>query len=380
MRFDLTEEQELVRETARRFLESEADITAVRCLFDEPAGFSTAYWKRVGELGWLSLAASDEAGGYSASGRRGQDLSIIAEEIGRRVAPGPFAPTGVVLQALATATDGVDRNKLASEILRGDVIATWAFGEPGARWDPQKMTVTATLADGEVTLNGVKAYVEAGAEAQVMLVTARSEAGPTQVLVPADAAGLTVIPGRSLDFVRRFAEVRLDNVRLPRSAVVGGFGGASAAVERQLQLALLLQAAETNGALERAFEFTVDYMRDRYAFGRPIASYQALKHRLADNLLWIHSGMATTDAAVDAFDATSPDTPRLARIAKVYVALKSSSIISDFVQLTGGIGVTWDYDLHLYERRIAVNRAVFGTPEFHRPALFQILAGNIEGD
>ena len=379
MRFQLTEEQQFVRETARRFLESEASIAAVRSLFEQPAGFSSAYWKRIGELGWLSLAASHEAGGYSASEHQGQDLCLIAEEMGRRVAPGPFAPTGVVLHGLAAAADGIDRNELASKIVTGDLVATWAFGEPGVRWDPQTITATASLSNGEVTLNGVKAYVEAGAEAQVILVTARSDAGLTQVLVPWDAVGLTVVPGRSLDLVRRFAEVRLENVRLPRSAIVGRFGEASAAVERQLQLALLLQAAETNGALERAFEFTVEYMRERNAFGRPIASYQALKHRLADNLLWVHSSMAITDAAVDAFDANSPDTPRLARIAKIYVALRSSRIISDLVQLTGGIGLTWDHDLHLYERRIAVNRAVLGTPEFYRPALFQILAGSIEG-
>jgi alkylation response protein AidB-like acyl-CoA dehydrogenase len=148
--------------------------------------------------------------------------------------------------------------------------------------------------------------------------------------------------------------------------VVGALGSTDAQVERQYQLALLLQCAETNGALERAFEFTVEFMRDRYAFGRSIASFQALKHRLADMLLRIQSCMASTDAALQAFDEGRSDAHKLSRIAKTYVSAKSTSIVSDLVQMTGGLAVTWDYDLHLYERRIALNRAVFGTPEHHR--------------
>jgi alkylation response protein AidB-like acyl-CoA dehydrogenase len=180
---------------------------------------------------------------------------------------------------------------------------------------------------------------------------------------------------RSVDLVRSFAVISFEHVRLPRAAaVVGTWGGAEPAVRRQLNLALLLQCAETNGALARAFEFTVEYMRERHAFGRPIASYQALKHRLADMLLQVHSCMATTDAALAALDADAPDATRLTHVAKAYVAGKSVKIMGDLVQLTGGIGVTWEHDLHLYERRIAVNRAVFGTPEEHRARVHQLLA------
>jgi alkylation response protein AidB-like acyl-CoA dehydrogenase len=184
--------------------------------------------------------------------------------------------------------------------------------------------------DGDdIVLSGAKAYVEAGAQADMVLVTARSESGLTQVLVPKDVPGVSVVPGTSIDFVRRFAEIHFDSVRLPKSALVGEAGGADEQVGRQICLAILLQCAETNGAIERAMEFTVDYMRQRYAFGRPIASYQALKHRLADMLMWVHGCMATTDAALTALDAGAPDAAELTSIAKSYVGFKSFAVISD---------------------------------------------------
>jgi alkylation response protein AidB-like acyl-CoA dehydrogenase len=163
-------------------------------------------------------------------------------------------------------------------------------------------------------------------------------------------------------------------VRVPASAIVASGPAAAQSVERQVELSLLLQCAETNGAVERAFEFTVEYMRERYAFGRPIASFQALKHRLADMTLQLQSCMATTDAALEAFDAQRADAPKLARVAKAYVGAKSAAIISDLVQMTGGIGVTWDHDLHLYERRVALNRAILGTPEDRRAEVHRMIS------
>jgi alkylation response protein AidB-like acyl-CoA dehydrogenase len=373
MRFDLTEEQEMVRETARRFLEKAAPLTTVRQAFDSADGFSGDTWREECGLGWVALAAPESAGGFSASGAKAQDLAIVAEEMGRLIGAGPFIPAAVVLDALTQAPDPAAHGPLMERVVAGEAVVAWAFGEAGDRWDPEVFDTRARIEGDTIILEGAKAYVEAGAQAQALLVTARTDEGVLQALVPADAPGVTVIPSRGVDFVRRFAEVRLEAVRLPISALVSAPEQGAAQVERQLQLALLLQCAETNGAVERAFEFTVDYMRDRIAFGRAIASYQALKHRLADMLLRIHSCMATTDAGLEAFDASAPDAGRLARVAKAYVASKSTAIVSDLVQLTGGIGVTWDHDLHIYERRIAVNRAIYGTPERRRAELHRMI-------
>ena len=371
MRFDLTEDQELMRDTARRFLERDASIAALRNAADAPGPWARDIWRKACELGWAALAAPDDAGGYSLSGGVAQDLSILAEEIGRLAAPGFLIPCGVSLQALAQSPEQLQ--VLAGPILAGDAVVAWAFGERGNRWNSVNFDTEAKLAGDEVVLNGVKAYVEGGGDAAAFVVTARGAGGLTQVAVPADHPGVTVTPARSLDLARQFAQVAFENVRLPRTALLGEGGGADAAAERQLQLAMLLQCADTNGALERTFEFTIAYMGDRHAFGRPIASYQALKHRLADLLVQLHSCMATTDAALEAYDAGSPEAGRLARIAKAYVGARSMKMLGDLVQLTGGIGVTWEHDLHIYERRCAINRALFGAPEAHRARIHQMI-------
>ena len=148
--------------------------------------------------------------------------------------------------------------------------------------------------------------------------------------------------------------------------MVGEVGGAADAVERQLEIALALQCAETAGAADRVFEFTVEYAQDRFAFGRPIASFQALKHRIADMLQWLEFSKAVSDGAARAIDRGDADAARLASVAKAYVGDRCLDVIDDCVQLNGGIGVTWEHDIHLYSRRAAVNRAVYGSPEQHK--------------
>jgi alkylation response protein AidB-like acyl-CoA dehydrogenase len=192
------------------------------------------------------------------------------------------------------------------------------------------------------------------------------------VLVPAETDGVTVTRGRSIDLVRRFGSIAFDDARVPLSAVVGDIGGAGDAVERQLQIALALQCAETVGAADRVFEFTIEYAQDRYAFGRPIASFQALKHRIADMLMWLEFSKAISDAAARAVDRDE-DAARLVSVAKAYVGDRCLDLIDDCVQINGGIGVTWEHDIHIYSRRAAVNRAVFGSPEEHRERIAALL-------
>ena len=365
MRLTLSTEQEMVRETARRFLENESPLAAVRRAYDDPTGFSGEWWRKASELGWTGLGVCEDKGGFPVSDAHGADLAIVAEEMGRLAAPGPFQPTAVVLSALAAT----ENDAMIASVLAGDAIVAWAFAEAGDVWAPQRLKTEISRSGDELVINGTKAYVEAGAQADHILVSSAN----TQVLVPVTARGVSVTPGRSVDFTRRFATIQLDDVRLPRSAIIGTFGGAGPDIARQLQLALGLQCAEINGALDCAMDFTIDYMRQRYAFGRPIASYQSLKHRLADMLLKLQSCMATTDAALDAYDARSDHAMRLAHIAKAYVGFRATEICAELVQMTGGIAVTWDHDLHIYERRIAVNRAVFGGPERHRDAVIALL-------
>jgi alkylation response protein AidB-like acyl-CoA dehydrogenase len=230
--------------------------------------------------------------------------------------------------------------------------------------------------DGDaVVLQGAKAYVEAAAIAAHFLVTARTGDGWTQVLVPSTADGVTVVPGRSVDMTRRFGRVSFAGTRLPATAVVGEVGGAATTVERQLELALALQCAELVGLADRVLEVTLAYGADRVAFGRPIISFQVLKHRVADMTVWMEGSKAVTDALAAAIDAEDPAAERLASVAKAYVGEHCPDVVDDCVQITGGIGVTWEHDLHLYNRRAVVDRALYGTPEDHKARLYALLGG-----
>jgi len=266
---ELSEDQEFFRDTARRFLESEMPIATSRQLFDDPDGFDRGWWRSAAELGWTAMLASEASGGGSLSGRPVADAAIVAEELGRLVAPGPFLPVNLVIAALSGAPG---HEETAAALVAGEQLAAWAFGEPGNRWEPSGFATTAEPDGDGVVLSGTKAFVEGGGVADHLLVAARTGAGLTQVLVPRDAAGVTVRPSKSIDLGRRFAEIRFDGVRLPAGAVVGEVGGAAADIERLLQLALVLQCADVTGGLDRVFEFTLEYMGDRYAFGRPISS------------------------------------------------------------------------------------------------------------
>jgi alkylation response protein AidB-like acyl-CoA dehydrogenase len=369
----LNDEQELLVGTARRFLEAESPLTRVRELYDDPDGFEPGYWRRAAELGWTSMLVPEDLGGGSASGDGLLDVVLVAEEMGRHVAPGPLLPVNVVASALAQAGAPGDQRGVLDGLLTGETSAAWALGEDGTRWDVGGVRLEGRRAGPDWVLRGTKAYVQDCRRADWLLVAARTGDGLTQLLVPRSAPGVTVTPLVSLDMVRRYAHVSFDDVRVPATAVVGEVGGAGAEVERQLQVALALQNAETVGATDRVFQFTLEYCMDRVSFGRPIGSYQALKHRLADMKLWLEASHGTASAAARAVQAQSPDASELVSVAKAYIGDRCPAIIQDCVQLHGGIGVTWEADLHLYLRRVAQNAAMLGTVAQHRERLADLL-------
>jgi alkylation response protein AidB-like acyl-CoA dehydrogenase len=210
----------------------------------------------------------------------------------------------------------------------------------------------------------VKSPVEAGAQADQLLVTATTDAGPTQFLLAPDTPGVTVTPLRSVDLVRRYARVQFDGARLPAGALVGEPGAASADVEHQLQLAGVMQSAEMVGAAQVAFDLTLDWAFSRYSFGRPLASYQEIKHRFADMKMWLEASHALADVAAR-HDGQDEAAARAISTAKAYAGDYLAELVQDCVQLHGGIGVTYEHDLHLYLRRITVDRLTYGTPSEH---------------
>jgi alkylation response protein AidB-like acyl-CoA dehydrogenase len=374
MDLELTPDQELLRDTTRKFLQATIPLTEVRALAADPAGFDRGWWKKGTELGWTSPLVDEERGGGSVSGEGLRDLALVAEEIGAMVSPGPLIPTNVVAQTLSCdASDGL-AGRVLPGLLSGESVAAWCVAEPGRPLTPDGITLRARRDGDEFVLDGVKRPVEAGGEADWLLVTATGPDGLSQFLVPSSASGLRITPLRGLDLVRRNAEIRFEDVRVPASAVVGVLGGASLSFERQIQTALVLQCAEIVGATDRVFDFTVQYAFDRSSFGRALASYQALKHRFADMKLWIESAQAITVDATRAVQADASDAAEVVRIAKAYVADRCPELIQDCIQMHGGIGVTWEHDLHLYLRRVVLHRETYGDPMEHRDRV-AILAG-----
>jgi alkylation response protein AidB-like acyl-CoA dehydrogenase len=371
MELTLTDDQELFVQTTRRFLETEMPLTRVRELAEDPGGFTAEYWQRGAELGWTAALVPEALGGGSVSGRGLLDLVLVAEEMGRLVSPGPLAPTNVVAEALGRLGTAEQRTRHLPGLIEGTTVAAWCLGADTAGFDPGGEVAARRSGDGFV-LDGVTGPVEAAGQADILLVTARTDEGVAQFVVPTDAAGVGIEGAHSLDLVRRFAQARFDRVEVGPDAVLGE-GDAAAEVEHQLQTAVVLQCAEMAGAIDRAFEFTLEYASDRYSFGRPLSSYQALKHRFADMKLWVESSHATATAAARAVDAGSANAPELVSVAKAYIGDRGPAILQDCVQLHGGIGVTWDHDLHLYLRRVVVDRSQMGAPREHRERIAVIM-------
>jgi alkylation response protein AidB-like acyl-CoA dehydrogenase len=363
-------DQAFFRETTARFLAEFAPADELRRRRDDPAGFDRDYWKRGAELGWTSLLVSENQGGGSISGNCVVDLTLIAHEFGHAAAPGPIVTTNVVASALSDAGVHLD---VVDGLLSGTSIASWCITEAPPH-DRLGSIAFEIRPDGdEIVLHGVKRPVESAGEAEHFLVTGRTGDGLTQVLVARDADGVSVEPMGTVDLAKRFGLVRFDDVRVPFDAVIGDVGGAATAVERQLQLALVMLNAESIGAMQKTFDMTVDWAFDRYTFGRPLASYQALKHRFADMKSWLDAGHAISDAGAVAVQEGAPDARELVSAGKAFIGQYGVELAHDCVQLHGGIGLTFEHDIHLYVRRLTVDRGLFGTPADHRQRIASVV-------
>ncbi len=372
MLLELSADQEFFRETTARFLSEQVPVGALRRLRDDPAGFDEKYWRGGADLGWTSLLVSEDHGGGTISGQGPVDLSVIAYEFGRHAAPGPLVPTNVVAAALSASRNDA-HVAVIGDLLSGASVASWCFGEPRPNDRLGRMALDVRVEGSEVVVNGVKRPVESAARADYLLVTGRTGQGLTQVLVPSNAAGVSLAPMRSVDLTRRFSVVTFDNVRVPADALVGEVGLADDQVEHQLHVTLVMLTAEAVGAMQTAFDMTVEWAFDRYSFGRPLASYQALKHRFADMVTWLQASHAISDAAADAVASRSAKAAELVSAAKAFTGQYGAELMHECVQLHGGIGVTFEHDLHLYLRRHTVNRGLYGTPAEHRQRITDLV-------
>jgi alkylation response protein AidB-like acyl-CoA dehydrogenase len=367
-------EKILFASTTQAFLQKEAPLRRVRELHAAGQSFEPAWWRRAAELGWTALLVPEELGGGSVSGSGVEDLAMVAEQLGKTVAPGPLYPVSVVLAALADCADPQSHATTIESLMSGETVGSWAVCEPGRGWAPLGPSVTATQTDAGFRIDGTKDRVEAGAQSAVLLVVARCGSNGSEIrqfLIPTDAPGVRIEPQQSVDLVKQYARVHFDGVVVQHSAAVGGATETAALVDRQSQIAQVLQCSEVVGILQTVFDFTVQWALDRHTFGRPLASYQVLKHGFADMKLWLEACRATTAAAVADVAARSAKAGLSASIAKSYVGEMAGRIVQACVQMHGGIGVTWEHDLHLYLRRVTLYRSMFGTPEEHNLRVYE---------
>ena len=370
MELDLSDEQELLRETAARFIDSTCPLPTVRQLIDSDTGLPDGYLRAAGELGWFAMLVPEEHGGGSVSGEGLRDLAIIAEERGRVLQPGPFVSMNVVASSLAAGGSTQMQSVILPALCRGETVATWAPGAgdglvPGT-------AVTATTHGDAFALSGHVGQVEAGGLADWILVSAVGVEGPVQFVVPATTPGVTVTPLRGLDITQRLASVSFDHSIVPASSMVGQPGLGDGDVVRQLHLASILSTSETVGAMDALFEMTRQYAVDRTAFGRPIGSFQALKHQLADLSLCLESSKAVAAAAVRALQESREDAGEIVSMAKSWVGDAGIDVAQGCAQVFAGIGYTWEHDLHLFLRRITMNSLLFGQPQWHRERICRI--------
>ena len=394
MKLDLTPEQVFFHGTTRQFLDDKVPTSLVRELRSDPAGFGRDFWRQGADLGWTSLLVTEADGGGSVSGQGLVDLTLVAFEFGRHAAPGPLTAANLVTAAVARSGTAQQKAELLPGLMTGDRIGSWAYAEPRPFDRLGAVGVRATRSNGMYLLTGVKAPVEAAGQADLFLVTAvlvaegDEDRGLIQFLVPAGTPGVSVSPMGTLDITRRYGRVAFTDAAVPASAVLGEPGPVSGDtvagdtvagdVERQLQIAVVIQLAELAGTMDRGLELTTEWLFNRYSFGRPLASYQALKHRFADMRAWLEAAHAMADAAAQHVQEETGRAGEYVSAGKSFLGAAALEVLQECVQFHGGIGVTFEHDLHLYLRRAVVDAQLYGTVVDHRERLTTILE-NREG-
>jgi alkylation response protein AidB-like acyl-CoA dehydrogenase len=373
--FSLSEEQQMLLSSTRQLLARDSPIGRVRELADQGGrGYDPRVWQEGSELGWPALPIPEEHGGL---GRDLVDVALIAREHGRTVQPGPLVSNSIVAQAISGSSRDDLRSAVLPALASGETVATWAFAEHGQPWGADGVQ-TMAIENGEgYRLSGVKTAVQDAETARWILVTARLKGHLAQFLVERDAPGLSVRRQHTIDITRRFDEVRLDDVAIPASAVVNAPGEADAAVEGQLRCGAVLICAEGLGVGEAVLDMTVEYAKLRVQFGRPIGSFQAVKHKCATMRMWLQASQAATYYAAMAVAADAGDAQEAASVAKAYTSTAIASLTSEALQVHGGIGFTWEHDLHLYHRRAKANQVLFGDPLLHHEHLAAIVEASV---
>ena len=363
----LTEEEKMVRDSAREFFEAECSTTLVREMETDPKGYPPALWRKAAELGWQGMALPEKYGG--------QDLplvylGLIFAEVGRAVAPLPLHST--VVAALTIVKDGSEaqREAILPAVVRGDVVLTWAFTEQDPRFLPDAIHMQAVASGDHFVLSGTKLFVDNFVAADQCLVTCRTapgskgDAGLSLFLVDAKSAGLSHTPLVTLAKDKQ-SEVVFENVRVPRANLIGELNQGGPIVERMLDRATALLCAQMLGATRKDAEMAIEYAKYRVAFGQPIGAFQSIQHVCADMIVWIDGGEMLTYEALWKMDQGLPASVEVSQ-AKAFCNEKCEAVVRYSQIIHGGIGFMMEFDLHLWFRRVSAWTMRLGTSYEHR--------------
>ncbi len=364
----------MLRRSAREFLAKECSPKVVRKLMESADGYDEALWKKLAGLGWTALGIPEQYGGVGTF----LDLVVVLEEAGRALLPGPFFSTmGLAVPALIEAGTEAQKKKVLGAIAEGSARATLAVTEPSGRWDASAISLAARQKSGGWQLDGVKTFVPDAGVADYLVVAARTrgdgEEGVTLFLVERNTKGVEVKPLETLDQTRRWSEVRFDAVELGADAVMGAPDKAWPPLRRALEWATAALCAEMVGGVQKVLETSTEYAKTRHQFGKPIGIYQAVSHKLADMLVLSESGRSATYYAAWAVDADAPDRALASSMAKAYVSDAYRKVAGDGIQVHGGIGFTWEHDMHLYFKRAKSSEVTLGDATYHRELVAQAL-------
>ncbi len=374
MDFGFSEEQEMLRQSARSLLERECPSAHVRRMMEDERGYSPELWRKMAGLGWLGLVLPEEHGG---AGLKYVDLVVVAEEMGRVLLPSPFIWTLMFAEAVSRAGSDEQQRRFLPAIARGEIIATAAHLEANGSWDEDGITLSARKSGAGFVLDGEKLFVNDAHAADFFLVAARTGAkragGVTLFAIDAKRPGITVTPLKTMDQTRKLGAVAMRGVKAAAADVVGevhlGWPVLAAAIDR----AKVALAAEMMGGAQKVLETTVEYTKVREQFGRPIGSFQAVQHKCANMMVDVEGAKSAVYYAAWAVSNDAPDARTAAAVAKAAASDAYRRTAADGIQVHGGIGFTWEHDMHLYFKRAKSSEFTFGDANFNREIVAQLI-------
>ena len=367
MNFAFTEEQEELRKTVRAFLDAKSPETAVREQMETVNGFDPAVWSQMGsQMGLMGIHIPEEFGGMGFSY---VELGVVLEEMGRSLLCAPFFST-VVLAAntLMQSGDEAAKKKYLPGIASGETTATLASVEPSGKWDEAGITMTAKGSGSSFTLAGTKMFVLDGHTASMIIVSARTSKGVSLFAVDGNSKGLTRTALSTMDQTRKQAKLEFVDVA---ATLIGTEGKGWDVLSRVNDLVVVALAAEQVGGAQKVLDMAVEYAKVRVQFGRPIGSFQAIKHKCADMLLEVESAKSAAYYGMWCASEMNEELPSVASLSKAYCSEAYFHAAAENIQIHGGIGFTWEHPAHLYFKRAKSSELLFGDPTYHRELLAQ---------